>query len=188
MLLDAIKLGTPLPTVYNNTYDGSVTLSISKAVPRGYRLSPGIEEQEELVEDLMRQHHHSASPYESQVGFSRAIRHGDRIAVAGTAPIGTDGETVTGDAYVQARRCFTIIVEAVEALGGRAEDIVRTRIYLTETDDWQAVGRAHGEFFAGIDPAATMVTVKELLDPHWRVEIEAEAIVSPSSSTLEEAG
>lgn len=127
----------------------------------------------------MRKHHRSASPYESQIGFSRAVRQGDRIVVAGTAPIGPDGKTVDGDAYAQARRCFEIILEAVEALGGSVEDVVRTRMFLTAAEDWEAVGRAHGESFRGVDPAATMVVVKELLDPGWRVEIEAEAEVRP---------
>ena len=84
---------------------------------------------------------------------------------------------VEGDAYVQAARCFEIILEAVEALGGTREDVVRTRIYLVEASDWEAVGRAHGEFFRDIYPAATLVVVKGLLDPRWRVEIEAEAEV-----------
>ena len=92
----------------------------------------------------MRTHHRSASPYESQIGFSRAVRQGDRILVSGTAPIGPDGETVAGDAYDQARRCFEIVVEAIEALGGSVEDVVRTRMFLTVAEDWQAVGRAHG--------------------------------------------
>ncbi len=120
-------------------------------------------------------HYHSASPYEATIGFSRAVRRGRHILVSGTAPIGADGETVTGDAYVQARRCFEIIIEAVEALGGGAGDVIRTRMFLIDAADWQAVGRAHGEVFRGIDPAATMVVVKRLLDPGWRVEIEAEA-------------
>ncbi len=129
----------------------------------------------------MRKHHRSASPYESQIGFSRAVRYGDRILVSGTAPIGADGETVEGDAYAQARRCFEIIVDAIEALGGEAGDVVRTRMFLTAAEDWEAVGRAHGEVFRGVDPAATMVVVKELLDPRWRVEIEAEAEIRRSS-------
>ena len=126
---------------------------------------------------MRRRHHRSASPYESRIGFSRAVRHGDRIVVAGTAPIGADGKTVAGDAYAQARRCFEIVIAAIKALGGNAGDVVRTRMFLTAAEDWEAVGRAHGECFRGVDPAATMVVVKELLDPRWRVEIEAEAVV-----------
>ncbi len=125
-----------------------------------------------------RQHYRSASPYEAEISFCRALRQGDRILVSGTAPIGTDGETVAGDAYQQARRCFEIIIEAVEALGGNASNVVRTRIFLLDAEDWRQVGQAHGEFFRGTDPAATMVVVAGLLDPQWRVEIEAEAIVS----------
>jgi len=119
----------------------------------------------------------SASPYEALVGFSRAVRRGSRIIVSGTAPIGPDGETVVGDAYVQARRCFETILEAVENLGGGLDDVVRTRMFVTDAADWDAVGRAHGEFFGEVFPAATMVVVKELLDPRWKIEVEAEAIV-----------
>jgi enamine deaminase RidA (YjgF/YER057c/UK114 family) len=125
----------------------------------------------------MRQHHRSSSPYESLVGFCRAVRHGSRIAVSGTAPIGPDGETVAGGAYEQATRCFEVILEAVEALGGSCEDIIRTRIYVTDPADWDAVGRAHGEALGTTFPAATMVVVAGLLDPRWKVEIEAEAEV-----------
>ena len=117
----------------------------------------------------------SASAYEELVGFSRAVRRGSRIAVSGTAPLDKDGETVIGDAYQQAKRCLEIILEAVEGLGGAVEDIVRTRIFVVDAADWEAVGRAHGEFFRDTYPAATMVVVKGLLDPRWRVEIEAEA-------------
>jgi enamine deaminase RidA (YjgF/YER057c/UK114 family) len=125
----------------------------------------------------MRQHHRSASPFEKTIGFSRAVRSGATIRVSGTAPIAADGTTLEGDAYEQARRCFEIIVAAVEALGGARADVVRTRMFLVDAADWEAVGRAHGEFFAGVDPAATMVVAAGLLDPRWRVEIEAEAEV-----------
>lgn len=117
----------------------------------------------------------SASPYESLVGFSRAVRRGSRIVVSGTAPLDPDGETVVGGAYEQARRCFEVILEAIEALGGTREDVVRTRMYVLDAGDWEGVGRAHGEFFRDTYPAATMVVVKGLLDPRWLVEIEAEA-------------
>ena len=125
----------------------------------------------------MKDRYRSASPYEELIGFSRAVRRGSRILVSGTAPIAPDGETVVGDAYLQTTRCFEIILEAVEALGGRREDIVRTRLYVVDAADWDAVSRAHGEFFREVFPAATMVVVKELLDPRWRVEVEAEAEV-----------
>jgi len=126
----------------------------------------------------MRDHYRSSSPYEGLVGFSRAVRHGSRIVVSGTAPIGEDGQTVLGDAYEQAKQCFKVILEAVVALGGSREDVIRTRIYVTDAADWDAVGRAHGEAFGEVFPAATMVVVAGLLDPRWRVEIEAEAEVS----------
>ena len=117
----------------------------------------------------------SASPYESLVGFARAVRRGSHIAVSGTAPIDADGETVAGGAYEQALRCFEVILEAVTALGGTREDVVRTRMYVIDASDWDAVGRAHGEFFREVYPAATLVVVKGLLDPRWKVEIEADA-------------
>ncbi len=117
----------------------------------------------------------SASAYESLIGFSRAVRRGSRIVVSGTAPLDEQGETVIGGAYEQAKRCFEIILEAIEALGGTRDDVVRTRMYVVDADDWEGVGRAHGEFFRETFPAATMVVVKGLLDPRWRVEIEAEA-------------
>lgn len=121
----------------------------------------------------------SASPYESLVGFSRAVRRGSRIVVSGTAPLDADGETVIGDSYVQAKRCFEIILEAIEALGGTRKDVVRTRMFVIDAGDWDGVSRAHGEVFRDTYPAATMVVVKGLLDPRWRVEIEAEAEVVP---------
>ena len=126
---------------------------------------------DELTADRAR----SASAYESLVGFSRAVRRGSRIVVSGTAPLGPDGETVVGDAYDQAKRCYEIILEAIEALGGDLEDVVRTRIFVTDAADWESIGRAHGEFFRDVYPAATLVVVKGLLDPRWKVEIEAEA-------------
>ena len=117
----------------------------------------------------------SASAYESLVGFSRAVRRGSRIVVSGTAPLDPDGETVIGDAYDQAKRCYEIILEAIESLGGTVEDVVRTRMYVIDAADWEGVGRAHGEFFRDVYPASTLVVVKGLLDPRWKVEIEAEA-------------
>jgi len=130
---------------------------------------------DELTADRVR----SASAYESLVGFARAVRRGSRIVVSGTAPLGPDGETVVGDAYDQAKRCYEIILEAIEALGGDLEDVVRTRIFATDAADWENIGRAHGEFFRDAYPAATLVVVKGLLDPRWKVEIEAEAELLP---------
>ena len=99
---------------------------------------------------------------------------GDRVLVSGTAPVWPDGH-VDGDAYVQARRCFEIIGKALEDAGAKLDQVVRTRMFLVDTADAEAVGRAHGEVMAPARPAATMVVVKELLDPRWKVEIEAEA-------------
>lgn len=119
----------------------------------------------------------SGSPYEASIGFSRAVRVGDRILVSGTAPVEADRWSTPGDAEAQAERCFAIIVSAIEQLGGEAENVVRTRMYLTDPADADAVGRAHARWFAGIRPAATMVVVSALLRPEWRVEIEAEAML-----------
>ena len=118
----------------------------------------------------------SGSPYEPVIGFSRAVRSGDRILVSGTAPVWPDG-TCDPDPAVQTRRCLEIILLAMKELGAGPEHVVRTRLFLTRAEDWEAVGRAHGEVFAKVMPAATMVVVAGLLDPRWRVEIEAEAII-----------
>ena len=117
------------------------------------------------------------SPYESAFGFSRALRVGDRILVSGTAPVERDGSSTPGDAAAQARRCFAIILRAVEELGSTAADVVRTRMFITDPADAEAIGRVHGESFHDIRPAATMVVVSALLRPEWRIEIEAEALV-----------
>lgn len=122
----------------------------------------------------------SGSPFEAQIGFSRAVRVGDRILVSGTAPVEDDGSSTPGDAEAQAERCFVIIVRAIEALGGSVEDVVRTRILLTDATDAEAVGKVHGRWFANVRPAATMFVVAALLRSEWRVEIEAEAIVEGS--------
>jgi len=120
----------------------------------------------------------SGSPYEKPIGFSRAVRVGNQIAVAGTAPMAPDGSTAyPGDAYGQTRRCLEIIKEAIEAAGGRLEQVIRTRIMITDMAAWQEVTRAHGEFFANIRPASTLVAVKSFLQPDWLVEIEADCVV-----------
>ncbi len=118
----------------------------------------------------------SGSPYEPVIGFGRAIRAGDRVLVSGTAPVWPDG-SCPDDAALQTRRCLEIIVAALREAGAGPGHVVRTRIYLTRAADWEAVGRAHGEVFKDVRPASTMVVVAALLDPRWRVEIEAEAIV-----------
>lgn len=127
--------------------------------------------------ELQRRHASSGSPYESTVGFSRAVRLGDRIVVAGTAPIYADG-TVPPDPKQQARRCWEIALGALRELGGQPEDVILTRHYLTDRDPdlVDAVTTAHGEIFGGIRPVSTMVVVKELLDPRWKVEVELEAM------------
>jgi enamine deaminase RidA (YjgF/YER057c/UK114 family) len=119
----------------------------------------------------------SGSPYEPVVGFSRAVRVGNRVIVAGTAPVMPDGADPPGDAYGQAKRCLEIIVAALEEAGARVEDVVRTRVYLVRTADFEEVGRAHGEVFSKIRPANTTLAVKELGDPRWLVEMEAEAVL-----------
>jgi enamine deaminase RidA (YjgF/YER057c/UK114 family) len=118
----------------------------------------------------------SGSLYEPTVGFSRAVRVDNRVLVAGTAPIWPDG-SCDPDAGVQAQRCFEIILTALRQAGAEARHVVRTRMFLTDAGDADAVGRAHGAIFGEIRPAATMVVVAALLDPRWKVEIEAEAIV-----------
>jgi enamine deaminase RidA (YjgF/YER057c/UK114 family) len=128
--------------------------------------------------DRSRQLVSSGSPYEPTLGFSRAVRVGGFVAVAGTAAIGPDGKTVgRGDPGAQARRCLAIVKSALESAGASLADVVRTRVMLTRIEDWQAVGRVHGEFFGEIRPAATVVRVAGLIDPDWLVEIEADAIV-----------
>lgn len=122
----------------------------------------------------------SGSPYEPAIGFSRALRVGDRILVSGTAPIWPDG-TCADDAEAQARRCLEIILAALTEAGAGAEHIVRTRMYLTDPADAEAVGRAHGSVLSDVRPAATMVVVAALLDPRWKVEIEAEAIAGAAA-------
>ncbi len=118
-------------------------------------------------------------PLESLIGFSRAIRIGDRIEVSGTAPTLPDGSLAGGDdPYAQAIACLEIIEAVIDELGGSMDNVYRTRMYITRASDAAEIGRAHGEFFNVIQPAATMVVVAALLDPRWLVEIEAHAQVS----------
>ncbi len=119
----------------------------------------------------------SASPYEPIVGFSRAVRIGNVIAVGGTGPIGPDGKTVPGGVATQARRCFEISLIALEQLGAVPGDIIRTRMMLTRIEDWEAVAEVHGEFFRDIRPASTIVQVTSLVDPDWFIETEVDAVV-----------
>ncbi|MDQ3876419.1 MAG: RidA family protein [Actinomycetota bacterium] len=117
----------------------------------------------------------SGSPYESVVGFSRAVRTGAHVYVAGTAPVMPDGAPPPHDAYGQTRRCLQIILEALAAAGAGPEHVVRTRIYATRREDFEEIARAHAEVFRDVRPANTFV-VAPLLDPRWRVEIEADAV------------
>ena len=121
----------------------------------------------------MRTNISGGSPYEPIIGFSRAVRVGNTVYVAGTGPVGADKE----DAASQTRRIFAIAAETLAKAGARLEDVVRTRMYLTHVEDWEAVGRVHGEFFGQIRPAATMMVVAALLNPSWRIEMEFDAVI-----------
>ena len=120
----------------------------------------------------------SGSPYEPVVGYSRAVRVGDRVFVAGSAPIMADGSDPPADSYQQAKRCLEIIEQALAEAGGTLADVVRTRVYLTPEADFEGFGRAHGEAFSEIRPANTTVVVAALVDPRWLLEIEAEAVLT----------
>jgi len=122
---------------------------------------------------MSRQFVPAVSPQAATVGYSRAVRDGRHVHVAGTAPIGTDST----DPYEQGKRCLEIVVAALAELGATPEHVVRTRVYLVDAADWEAVGRAHGEVFGDVKPASAFVVVAALLDPAWRVEIEAEALL-----------
>ena len=125
----------------------------------------------------------SGSPYEATIGFSRAVRVGDRVVVAGTAPVWPDG-SCDPDPEVQAARCLEIILAALREAGAGPEHVVRTRLYLTDAADWEAVGRAHGAVFADIRPASTMLVVAALLDKRWKIEMEAEAVLAQDGAHL----
>jgi enamine deaminase RidA (YjgF/YER057c/UK114 family) len=125
----------------------------------------------------MTERHHGVSPYESRYGFSRAVRVGDRILVAGTAPVPEPGDELANGPYRQMLRCGEIASEAIVALGGTMNNVVRTRMFITDAGSADEVGRAHKELFGSSEPAATMVVVAALLDPGWLVEIEVDAVV-----------
>ena len=128
----------------------------------------------------MRENISGGSPYEPIIGFSRAVRVGHSVLLAGTGPVGAETEDAAG----QTRRIFSIAAETLAKAGATFNDVVRTRMYLTHAEDWEAVGHVHGEFFSANRPAATMVVVAALLNPAWRIEIEMDAII-PEPSTAE---
>ena len=119
----------------------------------------------------MRQNIAGTSPYEPLIGFSRAVRAGNAVYVSGTGPVGADQE----DVAAQTRQALGLIQASLEKGGARLDQVVRTRMYLTHAEDWEIVGQVHGEFFGSILPATTMVVVAKLLNPAWRIEIEADA-------------
>ena len=123
----------------------------------------------------MRKNISGGSPYEPIIGFSRAVRTGSYVHVSGTGPVGAD----TADAATQTKRIFEIIGAALEQANSSLEQVVRTRVYFTHTEDWEAIAAVHGKLFGTIRPAATMVVVAGLLNPSWRVEIEADAALDP---------
>lgn len=135
-----------------------------------------------MPKDMTFERTFSGAPWESQVGYCRAMRAGAMIFVTGTAPVGEDGQTVApGDAYAQTRRCIEIIEQALGDLGASLEHVVRTRLFVTDISRWEEYGRAHGEAFRDHPPCTTMVEVKGLIAPDMLIEIEADAVMPQPS-------
>lgn len=133
-----------------------------------------------------RRHVRSGARFEPIVGYSRAVRVGDTVHVSGTGPTWADG-SCDPDAEAQADRCFQIAADALSELGGSLDDVVRTRMFVTSAEVWEAVGRAHARAVGHVAPAATMVVVAGLLDPRWHVEIELDAVLEPVLDAQSEA-
>ena len=129
-------------------------------------------------ENRMRTNISGESPFEPIIGFSRAVRVGNQVFLSGTGPVGADDKDAAG----QTRRIFEIAAEALKKAGSSLDQVVRTRMFLTHAEDWEAVGRVHGEFFAQVRPAATMVVVAKLLNPAWRIEIEMDAVIPDAAA------
>ena len=126
----------------------------------------------------------SGSPYEDRIGFSRAVRRGPHIWVAGTGPLLPSGDTACpGDAYGQAKRCLAIIMDALQAVGAGPADVVRTRLLMTDISRWEEATRAHAEMFAAARPAATLMGVQALARDDWIIEIEADAFIAPGPAS-----
>lgn len=120
----------------------------------------------------------SKSPYANSIGFSRAVRVGNFVSVGGTAPIGLQGETVgVDDPAAQTRRCFEIIEAALAEAGASLSDVIRTRMLLTNIEDWEQVAQVHGEYFKDIRPVSTVMEVSRFIDAEWLVEIEVDALL-----------
>lgn len=137
---------------------------------------------------MSRERLESGTPWEDEVGYSRAVRVGDRVLVSGTTATDEDGEIVgVGDPYRQALQAMENVVRALDRTGASAGDVVRTRMYVTDIEAWEAIGRAHREVFGDARPATTMVEVERLVDARMVLEVEAEAIVG-SAGTAEPSG
>ncbi|NOY36551.1 MAG: RidA family protein [Chlorobi bacterium] len=117
-------------------------------------------------------------PLEKEIGFSRAVRIGNIIAITATAPIAKDGYVHTpGDMYGQTKRCLEIIKDVTEQAGGKPDDVIRTRLFLKDIKRWKEAAKAHGEFFSGVQPASSFIGVSGFIDPEWLIEVEADCVL-----------